>query len=163
MAEWTTPRTWEIGWMVAASDLNTHLRDNLLTLAEGNGIQAESTSTITITATGMADTGLSLTLTSKWGGRMLFNYSSFVMAPSAGYLGYLALRINDITEPYVFRADPVATNGGIDLQYVHFSWLSGNLDKGTSYTFKVRGYVTGNNMRLYAVAQMPIRYSLVEI
>jgi hypothetical protein len=32
---WTTPATWTPGQLVAASDLNTHLRDNLLYLFNG--------------------------------------------------------------------------------------------------------------------------------
>ena len=47
MADWTTPKTWAIDEVVGASDLNTHVRDNLnflpcKALANPSPIQAQA-------------------------------------------------------------------------------------------------------------------------
>ncbi|MCZ2097324.1 MAG: hypothetical protein LC121_13895 [Anaerolineae bacterium] len=164
MANWTTPRTWETGWLVTASDLNTHLRDNLLALAEGSGAQVEYTGgAYQTTATGMADLGLQVVVTVTHGGRVLFNFGGVVAGPVSPNSGYLALRINDIVEPRIAQVGTYAANyewPGPAL--LHWSYLTGNLANG-SYTFKIRGYVTGGKLTVYGQANRPIYLSAVEI
>jgi hypothetical protein len=79
---WTTPKTWVVNEKVGASDLNTHLRDNL------NALKAPSTlitafasgalSAVTTATTFTAITGwLSATLTTYGGDVMLFMAGMF--------------------------------------------------------------------------------------
>ena len=49
MTAWTAPRTWVTGETVTASQLNTHLRDNLLALREANHCRVYRSSAGTLT------------------------------------------------------------------------------------------------------------------
>ncbi|HMM30000.1 MAG TPA: hypothetical protein PKD46_17090 [Aggregatilineaceae bacterium] len=159
---WTTPRSWEIGWLVTADDLNTHLRDNLNALAIGSGAQAEYTGTYQTTATGMADLGLQVQVTVTHGGRVLFNFGGIVAGPNSPNKGYLALRINDFVEPRIVIAGTDSAGWEVGLFFAHYSYLTGNLANGL-YTFKIRGYVTSGTLRVFGDANRPIYISAVEI
>ena len=66
MPDWTTPKTWETGEAVTASDMNTHIRDNVdhlhtrmentdeYTLNEGSDYTTTSTSFVDVDATNLA-------------------------------------------------------------------------------------------------------------
>ena len=80
---WTTPKTWAVDELVTASDLNTHIRDNLNALKvpptdhyelnEGSDYTTSSTSFVDVDATNLA-----LTITTT-GGDVLVHFHGYTV------------------------------------------------------------------------------------
>lgn len=119
-AVWTLPRTWNVGELVTAALLNTHVRDNLEYLKAQidlplNHASAASLSLYTTTSAVYADvdsTNLALSLTTS-GGAVLLGLST--IAKHSGVSGEIRLdwnvdgtRIGDATYGTVLMQAPAA-------------------------------------------------------
>ena len=81
MADWTTPKTWQTGETLVASDMNTHIRDNLgaLKAPPTDTYELNQGSDYTTTSTSFVDvdaTNLALTITTTGGDVLIGFYGS---------------------------------------------------------------------------------------
>jgi hypothetical protein len=101
-AIWTTPKTWVTGDPLTASDLNTHVRDNLdyLKSPPTTLYQIAGTSDYTTTSTAFTDvdgTNLALAITTA-GGDVLIFFSGIVLISSATNYVYFDLSIDGVLQ-----------------------------------------------------------------
>ena len=133
-AIWTAPRTWNVGELVTAGLLNTHLRDNLefvkaqidLPLNHAAASSATLYSTSSAAWTDVDPTNLSLTLTTS-GGTVLLGLSAQARHTQAGSEVRLdwsvdGSRVGDGYGLCMFQA-PVANYHQV-LSHMHIRWLS---------------------------------------
>jgi hypothetical protein len=147
---WTTPKTWNTGDLVTATDLNTHLRDNLdalkgpptgsYVLNQGSDYTTTSTSFVDLDAT-----NLSLTITTT-GGDVLVVFAGTGLT-AGGNAVYL-----DIT----LDGTRVGGNDGIvDIYNGYFPiplvYLLRSVSAG-SHTIKLQWKVSGGTGTLFAGA-----------
>ena len=150
MPTWTTPKTWSTGEALAASDMNTHIRDNLGALKapptdayvcdEASDYQTNQTTFVDVDST-----NLSLTITTT-GGDVMIGFHGHVHANGGNCSFDVAI-------------DGVRDGGddGYILVYnayrspVNFVRLVQGLDAG-SHTFKLQWKVTAGSATLYAGA-----------
>lgn len=85
---WTTPKTWATGELVTATDLNTHLRDNLNALFTPNYVEVAINNFSTTSGSYVDVTGASVDITTKGG-----NLFVWVAGPP-GNNTYLAISID---------------------------------------------------------------------
>ena len=155
MATWTTPKTWSTGEALTASDMNTHIRDNLDALKEPPtaSYACDEASDYTTTSTTFVDvdsTNLSLQITTT-GGDVLIGFVGTVQLTTAASI--------------LFDVDVDGTRDGGDdgicrgysstntlIQTIGFVRLITGLSAG-SHTFKLQWKTTsGTLVDLYAGA-----------
>jgi hypothetical protein len=157
-AIWTPPRTWNVGELVTAGLLNTHLRDNLEYLKAQidlplNFAAAASASLYTTTSTSFADvdgTNLKLTLTTS-GGAVLLGFSTLAKHNTAAGEARLdwqidGARIGDTTYGVSLLQAP-ATNAYIPISHVHVVALS-----AAAHTIKLQFATSGGTLSLGGVS-----------
>ncbi len=142
---WTSPVTWNPGQVVAASDLNAQLRDNLIYLfARPQGVvKRDNGASYTTTSTSFVDidgTNLKITLNIS-GSAVLLGFTG------CGYLAQFDFLI-DSTRYASAGADGLVDAGGA-LGPICMIGLVTGLAAG-SHTFKVQWKVTGGTGALYA-------------
>lgn len=98
-ATWTTPQTWANSVLVDATQLNTHIRDNMdylftrpKTLSSVNAASDVSTTSTSFTDVDGAGTDLTLSVTTN-GGRLLVGFTGS-MSNGGGYRGYLDVDVD---------------------------------------------------------------------
>ena len=130
---WTTPKTWTVDEVVGASDMNTHLRDNLVALKDPpSAIYDGGTLTHTTTSSTFADVDavnlkLSVTIT---GDTVLIGFvGECSSVSSASTLGL------DIT------VDGVSVTGGAGVIREHY--LPTNETQNVSFVWRETGLVAG--------------------
>ena len=130
---WTTPKTWTVDEVVGASDMNTHLRDNLVALKDPpSAIYDGGTLTHTTTSSTFADVDavnlkLSVTIT---GDTVLIGFvGECSSVSSASVLGL------DIT------VDGVSVTGGAGVIREHY--LPTNETQNVSFVWRETGLVAG--------------------
>lgn len=107
-ATWTAPRTWNVGELVTAALLNTHLRDNMEWLKAPAAVSASASTDISTTSTTLVDmTNMSGALTMV-GTRLLVAFSGSVRSDSSRIL-VMGVRIDAVTTNFVHRDQPVTT------------------------------------------------------
>lgn len=154
-AAWTAPKTWNTNDLVTATDLNTHLRDNLdwLKAPPTANYVANQASDYTTTSTSFVNvdgTNLSLTITTT-GGNVLIGFSGAVSNTAAGSVTYLDVEIDGVR----FAGDDgvvgVAQNIANYSVNAGFVVLKTGLSAG-SHTFKLQWKTFNNTSKLYAGA-----------
>lgn len=163
MAVWTTPRTWDTGWHVSASDLNSQIRDNLLVLAEGSGVMVEQTQQVSTNSTVISNIGwFAVQFQVRRGGRIKVEFVGNLSMGSSGMTGrgniYLYLSGAHYQLAQVDNSG-VRPNGWVALAY-----LTQNLAIGT-YDVRLRWSVTSsdNTVRCWADANSPARMIVLEV
>jgi hypothetical protein len=151
---WTTPATWTPGQVVTATDLNTHLRDNLnfLLSRPNNVIKRDNNANYTTTATSFIDadgTNLKITLS---------------ITGSAVLLGFTLMASNNSRFDLLIdgtRYDSGALEGllgapdaSLTLAPVSASVLVAGLSAG-AHTFKLQWRATAGTATLYAGSGTP--------
>lgn len=139
---WITPKTWVTNEPLTASDLNTHLRDNLnalkapptdeYTLNESSAYSTTSTSFVDIDATNLA---LSITTT---GGDVLIGFNATIYG-SGGTLPYVFFDV-DIDGARMMGDDGILAHrigNGSATYSVCFAILKQGLSAG-AHTFKLQ-------------------------
>lgn len=157
-AVWTPPRTWNVGELVTAGLLNTHLRDNLEFLKAQidlplNFAAAASTTQYTTTSATYADvdtTNLKLTLTTS-GGVVLLGLST--LAKHSAVAGEVRLdwnidgaRIGDATYGICLFQEPVIDHI-IPVSHIHIRALSAG-----AHTIKLQFATGGGTASLGGVS-----------
>jgi len=137
---WTTPKTWTVDEVVGASDMNTHLRDNLVALKDPpSAIYDGGTLTDTTTSSTFADVDadnlkLSVTIT---GDTVLIGFvGECSSASSASVLG-LDITVNGVSVTGgagVIRAHYLRTG---EVENVSFVWRETGLEAGKN-EFRLR-------------------------
>lgn len=147
---WTTPKTWVTGEPLTASDMNTHLRDNLEALKNPPSAQVtlNQASDYTTTATSFVDVDsgvLSLTI-STHGGDVMVAFHGNVGATSRVYLNITADGVP------IAGDDGIASNTGTgDNTLFSFVRLVTGLAPGP-HTFRLQWKVNSGTATLYAGA-----------
>jgi hypothetical protein len=142
-ALWTAPRTWTTGDLVAAGDLNTHLRDNqewLKTPPFVEKKQVNIPASYTTTSTTLVDidaTNLSLTLATT-GGNVLVGFIGYVSASPATPAVILQLVVNGtaVTGDYFTARAANAPDTALNFTYLHTGLAAG------THTFKMQWRVS---------------------
>lgn len=151
---WTTPKTWVTNEPLTASDLNTHLRDNLNalkapptdvhTLNEASEFSTTSTSFVDVDATNLA-----LTITTT-GGDVLIGFSGTIYG-TGGTLPYVLFDI-DIDGARLMGDDGILAHrieSTTSTYSIGFIILKQGLSAG-SHTFKLQWAVTAGTGGLSA-------------
>jgi len=150
MATWTDPKTWSTGEALTASDMNLHIRDNLLVLRDPPGADyiCDETAYYSTTSTSFVDVdavNLALTIVTT-GGDVLVGFAALVLVGSGGI--YLAFDVD-------VDGTPHAGDGGIIMSTINglgdvsFTRMVTGLDAGT-HTFKLRWRINAGEALLYA-------------
>ncbi|MGB1287333.1 MAG: hypothetical protein ACPG7F_12415 [Aggregatilineales bacterium] len=151
---WTTPRTWLTGEILTASDMNTHLRDNLDALKDPptDHYMLDEISNYSTTSTTFVDidnTNLSLTIETT-GGDVLVGFVGGFTSTVNGIV-FLELDLDGV----VVGGDDGITAGICETTApgttMSFVWLLTGLSAG-SHTVALQWRVTGGTARLYAGA-----------
>ena len=159
---WTTPKTWVTGEALTASDLNTHVRDNLdylkdaiddLTSPPTDHYECDEASDYTTTSTSFVavdSTNLRLTITTN-GGDVLIVFTGSVANSAAGYRTYLDIEVDDAS--YLGDDDGlvVFSNAANYNTPPSLVALAQNLSAG-EHTFELHWKVEGGTATLYAGA-----------
>jgi hypothetical protein len=116
-ATWTTPKNWNVGELLIASDLNTHLRDNLEWLKNRPFNSAAISVTNTTSASFVQMTGSTVSLTSM-GGNIMMVFTGSVAGSATGNTGTLDLAIDgtrqgDVTTGLTVIVHPAASYNDI--------------------------------------------------
>ena len=149
---WTTPRTWVTGEVLTATDLNTHLRDNLDALkapptAHNELDESSNYTTTSVTFVDIDATNLSLTIETT-GGDVLVGFVGSVMHSTSGAVVLLDLdvdgsRLADDDGFLGVRPTNSSTSGNVS-----FVYLVTGLSAG-SHTFKLQWRVTGGTATMH--------------
>lgn len=149
MPTWTTPKTWSTGEALSASDMNTHIRDNLSALKAPptDSYVCNEVADYTSSQTSFVDvdaSNLALTITTT-GGDVMIGFHAYTYNPSG--VTYFDVDLDGVR----IAGDDgmIATVSGY--QTVSFVRLVTNLDAGT-HTFKLQWKVSGGTVTLYAGA-----------
>lgn len=150
MPTWTTPKTWSTGEALSASDMNTHIRDNLgalkapptavYTCDEVSDYVTSQTTFVDVDAS-----NLTLTITTT-GGDVMVGFHGHIYAN--GGICHLDVEVDGTREGGDDGITVVYSNYR---QAVSFTRLITNLDAGT-HTFKLQWKVTAGSAALYAGA-----------
>jgi len=144
---WTAPKTWTAE-VLTSSDLNTHLRDNLLALKDppDNFYDIYNATDLTFTTTSFADldsTNLSLAVTS-FGGDLLVTFMADV-TQSAG-VAYFSFDLDGVTvnsaNDGIGRSETAAAN------IIFVSWWFRGVAAG-AHTIKVKCKVSTGTLTVY--------------
>jgi hypothetical protein len=114
---WTTPKNWNVGELLIASDLNTHLRDNLEWLKSRPFNAATIAATNTTSTSFVQMTGSSASVTSV-GGNIMMIFVGSIAGTAAGNVATLdfaidGTRVGDVTNGLVLLIHPVANYNDI--------------------------------------------------
>jgi hypothetical protein len=148
---WTTPRTWSTGEVVGATDMNTHVRDNLTYLFNrpADVDKVDNAASYTTTSTSFTDinaTNLGITMTVA-SGKVLLLFSG-VCSVTGGQVRF-DFDI-DGTRYCSAGTDGLAGVTSINPNPICMAALVNGLSAG-SHTFKVKWWVTsGQTATLYA-------------
>ncbi len=111
---WTTPRTWTVGQVVGASDLNTDVRDNLNWLLTGRGaIYARSAGNYTTTSTSYADvdgTNLSFAIVDA-GTKILITFNGLISGNQNGMTGTFTVSLDGTDQTDLWTYYTTLTGG----------------------------------------------------
>lgn len=152
--EWSTPKTWETGTLVTASDLNTHLRDNLEALKNPPTVMHRFTPNpvVQITSTTFVDIDASLnfSLPTKGGALMIGLVGRVYHNPGTNTDCYFDININGASQG---GTDGVLWLLGPNAYQLPFSvvWLTDPIEAGTQ-TVKIqcrRGSGNTNPVKIY--------------
>jgi hypothetical protein len=132
---WTTPKTWATGEPLTASDLNTHVRDNLDALKTPptdsfNGALNKNTTSTTFIS---IDAGLDLSITTSGGDVLVGLWIATLRVNGAGIGGAIRLLVDDAPVAYQYHVWGVS-NG--DRSFAG-SYLAEGLAAG-AHTFKLQ-------------------------
>ena len=152
MSEWTTPKTWAIGELVRASDLNAQLRDNLSALKDPPSAHymLDETANYQTTSTTFVDvdgTKLSFTLSTN-GGDVLVSFYGLITGPYGATMAYLDVAVDGVR---VGGDDGLLGDGILGGQVFAFTVLVSGLSAG-EHTFSLQWRVNGDYAVLYAGA-----------
>jgi hypothetical protein len=158
---WTTPKTWSVGELVTASDMNTHLRDNLNALKTPPSAHyvLDQASEYTTTSTSFVDvdaTNLSSTITTN-GGDVMVIFSGVFNHNTNGAIIFLNLSVDGANvqpEDGIVSATLQAANRS---NIVLFYMVTG-LPAG-SHTFRLRWKTSSGVATLHAGATAPLVHS----
>jgi hypothetical protein len=150
---WTTPKTWVTGEPLTASDLNTHLKDNLNALKEPptDHYECDEASDYSTTSTSFVDvdaTNLALTITTS-GGDILVGFSGDIANDTAGRSVMLNISLDGtlVTNDDGFIVTYQTTaNRSIPVSFVY---LITGVSAG-AHTLKLSWKVSANTGVLYA-------------
>jgi hypothetical protein len=152
---WTTPKDWTTDELVTASDMNTHVRDNLnhLFSPPGDNYECNESSDYSAAPSSFADidsTNLALTLTPS-GDTVMIGFHGNISKTT----GRVFLDVAYGTSSRVGGDDGViCTSNGADREPVSFVRILTGLTPDTECTFKLQWKVsnTGDNATLFAGA-----------
>ncbi len=152
MSDWTTPKTWNIGELVTAADLNAQLRDNLsalknppsahYTLNETANYQTTSTVFVDVDST-----KLKFTLNTN-GGDVMVHFHGVLNGPYGSTLGYLDVAVDGVR---VGGADGIIGKVIFGGETFAFTVLVRGLSAG-EHTFALQWKVNQDYALLYAGA-----------
>ena len=156
MATWTTPKTWSTGEALTASDMNTHIRDNLdaLKAPPTDEYTCDESSEYTTTSASFVDvdaTNLNLTITTTGGDVMVGFY---------GTVKHSAASSNGVKFDVDLDGSLIAGDDGLvgtnfaasnQIKAVSFVTLVTGLSAG-SHTFKLQWNTAAATATLYAGA-----------
>lgn len=122
---WTTPQTWTAGQVVGASDLNTHLRDNINYVLSGRGavpLWWTSTGVITVNSSTFVDvdaTNLKMTITLA-SGRIMGWWTATMQVDNTAHnvKAWLGTRVDDTTEDNASSAATVMLQQAGNTNYI---------------------------------------------
>jgi hypothetical protein len=141
---WTAPKTWA-GDLLATSDFNLHIRDNLLWLKSPTSVSVTLANAITTTSTSWADaTGLSVTMTTN-GGNVLVIFTAATKHSADGST-WVDLDVDGASQG---GTDGIMFRTGTGLRNVSFSWVVEGLS-AASHTFKIRWKVSAGTATMVA-------------
>jgi hypothetical protein len=148
---WTDPKTWQTGEALTASDMNTHIKDNLnaLKAPPTEHYECDEASDYTTTSTSFVDvdaTSLSLTIVTT-GGDVLIGFCGFFQQSAA----VVFLDVHESVGNARLAGDDGIARPGNGFEFVSFIWLATGLDAG-SHTFKLQWKVSAGTGTLYAGA-----------
>lgn len=151
-ATWTAPLTWTTDQLVTASDLNTHLRDNLEFLKDPPTTAAllnESAnySTTSTTFVNVDATKLTLTLTTS-GGAVLIGFSGMCLNSGGTFAIYFDV---DIDGARFAGDDGITGSAAAAVEHFAFAILKTGLAAGT-HTFKLMWRVSAGTGVFYTGA-----------
>lgn len=151
---WTTPKSWLAGSPLGASELNTHLRDNMNALKAPPTDLHDITASHNTTSTSWGDvdgTNLALTITTT-GGDILVSFSGAGSMAAGGNFGYLGISLDGVdlyTNGIVYTT--VAGYVGLSFAVLLQSVAAG------SHTVKLRFKVSGSTFTTAGIGQFFIR------
>lgn len=155
-ATWTTPKTWATAEALIASDLNTHLRDNLDALKSPptDHYELNEASDYTTTSTTFVDvdgTNLSLTITPT-SDTVMIGFNGAIANNTATGVVYLDVDINGSR----FAGDDgilaITSTGAGQVLNGSFVVIATGLTPDTAYTFKLQWKQSGGTGKMWAGA-----------
>ena len=154
---WTTPKDWTTDELVTASDLNTHLRDNLNALKSPPSahFEANESSDYATTSGSFADVDatagkMSLTITTN-GGDVLVHFHGSVEHSAGGVGIHFDVAVDGTRTAGDDGIVRVRAQTSTDTMAVSFTRLIAGLIAG-SHTFKLQWKVAGGTATLFAGA-----------
>lgn len=163
MSDWTTPKTWEVGELITAPMLNTHVRDNLGHLFArplAQSVQAGAAGYV-ITGTSYAavdPTNLKLTLTTASGRVMIGLLAS--LQGSATLSAGLRVSIDNGAQVAVWgdAIHVLVTISPAPLPPLLVTGLSVG-----QHTFALEAKVSANTLTMHRSAAQPLRFWVMEV
>jgi hypothetical protein len=143
-ATWTTPKNWNVGELLIASDLNTHLRDNLEWLKDRTTAYAAIASTTTTSTSFVQVTGSSVNLTSV-GGKIRMQFLGTWENTTLAIINYLdfaidGTRVGDATVGLTREQQKVALYDN----HIYMEWITPTPPSAAAHAYSLYWKVGAN-------------------